>query len=886
MRHLEFIIRVAYRNTWRRKSRTLLTISGIALGVAVMLAIDITNESTVASIHRVFEESSGRADLVIASSSVVGDLFDENAFNRVSKVAGVSYVAPSVSQKSVLIGDAEGLGTILSATDARDADDLLIFGVDPVIDQGMRDYELVGGTFLPKNRNAYVTLLVQDYAEDKGLSVGDDLTFLVSAGTESFRIAGLIRKTGPGLQNNGAVAIVPIGAAQSVFGLGSNLSQLDILAEPLVADSPSRLEALKSVLAETLGPGYQVLYPAARGLVVSKMLASFQVGFGLFSAMALFVAAILIHSTFTMTVVERTREIGMFRTLGMTRFQITSLVLTEALLVGSLGSAAGVGFGIALSRGLMRFTGAYTYAEVTQVTIPRNSLLASLLVGLLVTLASASLPAWRARSISPLEALRVTAKPQSLPLKRYGWLVGVSLIVIAYLALKYVPFRPEVQNAVAVSSTFVVLLGATLAIPSIIGGSERLLRPILTTVYREEGRIGASNIHRAQGRTALTVATLMVGIAVIIGIQAMTATFKVDIDHWVQTAFGSDLLVRTTVPVCLATSAGGSYARPPIPLRDELERRLLTEPSVKAVSPLVCYLVRQVPPSGVSEEADTLLFVGIDPVTYPQISSFVFEDSQASLSEALAELANGDALLISTTLADRYGLSTGDTLRLETRRGKRDFRVAGVVVDFSRYGYVVTGSQSDLKRYFGESTADELMIALNPGYDAEAEAQRLEERYGRNRRIVVEATADMRKSVSEMTAQTFALFDVTGLIGVIIAALTVVNTLMMCVFERQREIGGLRSLGMTRTQVVRMVLAESGALGTIGGLYGVVFGFFLSKVLLLGTEVVTGYHMNYSMPPVALGASLVMVLLISQVAALYPAWRASSLRIIEAIQHE
>jgi putative ABC transport system permease protein len=886
MRHLEFTIRVAYRNMWRRKSRTLLTISGIALGVAVMLAIDITNESTLASIHRIFEVSSGRAHLVITSDSVVGDLFDESAFNRVNRVTDVSHVAPSVSQKSVLVGDAEEWGTILSATGARNVDDLLIFGVDPVIDQGMRDYELVEGTFLPNNRNAYVTLLVQDYAEDKGLAVGDDLTFLVSAGAESFRIAGLIRKTGPGLQNNGAIAIVPIGAAQSVFGLGSNLSQLDVLAEPLVADSPSRLEALKSVLAETLGPGYQVLYPAARGLVVSKMLASYQVGFGLFSAMALFVAAFLIHSTFTMTVVERTREIGMFRTLGMTRFQIASLVLAEALLAGSLGSAAGVGFGIALSRGLMRFTGAFTYAEVTQVTIPRNSLLASLLVGLVVTLASASLPAWRARNISPLEALRITAKPQRQPLKCYGWLVGLGLIVIAYLALKHVPFRPEVQNPVVTSSTFALLLGATLTVPRIIGGSERLLRPMLTIVYREEGKIGAGNIHRAQGRTALTVAALMVGIAVIIGIQAMTATFKEDLDRWVQTAFGGDLYVRTPVPVCAATSTGDLYTRPPIPLRDELGRRLLTEPSVKAVSPLVCYLVRQVPPSGVLEEADTLLFVGIDPVTYPHTGSFVFEDSQASLSEALAELANGDALLISTTLADRYGLSTGDTLRLETRRGERDFRVAGVVIDFSRYGYVVNGSQSDLKRYFGESITSELIIALNPGYDAEAEAQRLEERYGRNRRIVVEAAADIRKSISDKTAQTFALFDVTGLIGVIIAALTVVNTLMMCVFERQREIGGLRSLGMTRTQVVRMVLAESGALGTIGGLYGVVFGFFLSKVLLLGTEVISGFNMNYSMPPFALGASLVIVLLISQVAALYPAWRASRLRIIEAIQHE
>jgi ABC-type lipoprotein release transport system permease subunit len=109
------------------------------------------------------------------------------------------------------------------------------------VDRTVRDYELVAGSFLPDDRDAYAALLVQDYADDKGLEVGDDLTILVPGSVESLRIVGIIRKAGPGMQNSGAVAIVPIGAAQAVFGLGSDLSQLDVLAEPAIAASPRRL---------------------------------------------------------------------------------------------------------------------------------------------------------------------------------------------------------------------------------------------------------------------------------------------------------------------------------------------------------------------------------------------------------------------------------------------------------------------------------------------------------------------------------------------------------------------------------------------------------------------------------------------------------------------
>lgn len=869
MNSLFSFIRFAFRNMWSRKSRTVLTITGIALGVAVVLAIAITNESTLASIRRIFDEASGRADLVITSNSAAGEPFDGSTLVRVGKMLGVRQAVPSVSQKTLLAADADQWELAFSVTGASSANDLLVFGVDPALDRDVRDYDLAAGDFLPEDEDAYVALLVQDYAQEQGLSVGDDLNILASDKVEAFRIVGLIREAGPGVQNNGAVAIVPIGAAQAVFNLGSDLSQIDVVVEASIAESPPRLEELKSKLAESLGRGYQALYPAARGAVASKMLASYQLGLSFFSAMALFVGAFLIYNTFTMTVVERTREIGMLRTLGMTRLQVTLLVLAEATLLGGIGSAAGAGFGLLLSRGLMRSMGAVTATQINQITVPVEGLLTSLLVGLGVTLASASLPAWRARDISPLEALRVTAKPQSMPLGRYGWLVGIGLIATAYLALYRIPFRPEVQYPVGATSIFILLLGATLAVPITIGGFERLLRPVLSAVYQGEGRLGASNIQRAKGRTALTVAALMVGIAMIIGIQALTTSFEVDISNWVQTAIGGDL-----------------YVRSPIPMRAEFGQRLQSDPAVTAVSPVTFHLVRRVSPTGNPEKADTLLFVAIDPETYSQVASFVFEDPRASLPAALAELTAGNALLISTALADRYGLMAGDSLRLETRRGEHDFRVAGVVVDFTSQGYVVNGTRDDLARYFGEGTADQFIVGLKPGTDPQAEAKRLEERYGGSRHIVVETATDFRAKVNDLTAQAFALFDVLGLIGVIIAALGVVNTLMMNVFERQREIGGLRSLGMTRIQVARMVLAESGAMGAVGGLFGTVFGFFLAQVFLLGLEVIAGYTVNYNLPPMALVASLLIALLVSQGAALYPAWRAATVRIIEAIQHE
>jgi putative ABC transport system permease protein len=864
-------IKLAFRNLSTRKLRTLLTLMGIVLGVAVVLAINITNDSTLDSIRTVFDEASGKAHLVITDDSALPEAFSISVLKQVQRMSGVVAAAPSVNKSTLTVKQAREWGLSLSVVGASAANDILVMGVQPDLDQAVRDYNIVAGEWLPeKERRAYKTLLVKDYADEQGYQVGNDLEILLEGGVkESLEIIGLIAKQGPGLQNEGAVMVVPLDTAQRLFNLSSDIDQIDVILEPAIAENAKALEEAKNVMQAKLGNDYSVLFPASRGDVAAKQLEGYQVGLSFFSAIALFVGAFLIYNTFTMTVVERTREIGMLRTLGMQRHQIGGLVLTEALLLGTLGSLLGVGFGVVLARGLMRSVRVISGSEALAMSIPLDGLGWSLLVGLGVTLVSALLPAIKASQISPLEALRITATPPEPLLGRSGWIVGLQLILLAYAALYLIPIPDTIETSVGFASVFILLLGATLVVPITIGPLERTIRPIVTSAYKGEGRLGASNVRRARARTALTVAALMVGIAMIIGIQTMTRSFETDIDHWVATAIGGDL-----------------YVRSPQPMREEFGTRLLDEEAVVAISPVTYYRTRHVPPDGDPEKTDTVLWVGIDPVTYPTVGSYVFADPTIDQAAVLARIARGGAVIVSTTLADRYHLDQGDTITLETRRGHQTFEIVGVVIDFSSQGFTIQGSRADVERFFGRRKVDLFILKLKDGVDAPTMAELLEERHGKTHHIVVETTQDFRQRVNEVSRQAFALFDVLGMIGVIIAALGVINTLLMNVFERQQEIGGLRSLGMTRRQVRRMILAESGTMGFIGGVFGIAFGLALSRIFLLGVQGIAGYTLNYHLPPESLLISAAIALLVSQVAAFYPAWKASRVRIVEAIQHE
>jgi putative ABC transport system permease protein len=853
---------VAFRNLWVRRIRTLLTTGGIVLGVAVILAISVTNASTLRSITSVFDEASGKAHLVVLARAE-GDGFDDHLLARAEAVAGVEDAIPSVQALTLPAAAATEWQITLSIA-AGSSQHLRVYGIVPQRDQLARTYQIRAGRFLD-DTNAHELVLVDDYAKEQHIDVGDDVEMLVADGAQRLRVVGLMTRDGPGRINSGRFGVMPLEAAQALFGRAGRLDQLDIVAESQVAGAVDRLEALKGELQARLGDEVVVMYPESRGEVISRVLATYQRGLGFFSATALFVGGFLIYNAFSMTVAERTRELGMLRALGATRGQILRLLLVEALMLGALGTGTGMLFGYLLAQSLTRLMGSIVSADLRVTGLPPSGLVMAAVVGIVVTLLSALWPAVQASRVSPLQAIRARATANEGRLVREGWVVGSGLVVAAFGLLYVLPVRRQAEYYVGVTSVLLLFLGATLIVPKTIRVWQRLLQPLLR-IYGPQGAIGGGNVVRARARTAVTVAALMVGLAMILGIRAMTASFKTDLGAWVDSAIGGDL-----------------YVRSPVGMRPEFEHQLKDVPGIGPVAPLAfldtdAYFRTQ-------PLDRPLVLVALEPSSYTQVSQFMFDQGQDGQA-AVERLSRGEAVLISTVVAQRYGVSAGDELELVTSRGRRPFYVAGVIVDFTFQGYVTYCTLDDARRLWNVRRLSTLSADLQPGEDPEVVRQRILDRYGDSQHVVVETSAEFKGRIDALTSQSFGLFDVLALIGVVIAALGVINTLTMNVLERTREIGMLRSLGMVRRQVGQMVLAEAGMMGLIGGVFGLLFGLVLSRVFVRGINQMSDYGIDYVFPTEGVVISVVIALVVSQTSALYPAWRAARVKIIEALAHE
>ncbi len=859
---------LAWRNLRLHKGRTLLTMLGITLGVAVVLAIQVTNQSTLDSIRHLFERASGQANLVVTSNNPGAERLDAGILAQLERSPGVEVAAPSVHVQTLLASEAQSWQIAFTMTGIAEGNMLLLYGIDADLDPQVRYYKFSAGRMLRPGE--YEVVLPQKYAEDKGLHLGDDLSLLIPQGTARLKIVGLLAEEGVALLNGGVVAFAPLGVVQDLFEIGEQVDEVALRLRPSISENPKALEEAKRSLSQRLEGRAEVLYPGARGQLVSQMIATYQLGLSFFSKIALFVGAFLVYNTFSMSVVERSREIGMLRAIGVRRWGVMRIVLAEALILAGVGSALGLGLGMILASGLMMLVGQATLTIESLGHIPWQGLLQSLGIGLGMTLSSALLPAFQAARISPLEALRVRLRSVER-VRPVVWISGLALLFVSWMVLYRIPWRDAVLFPVGSTTIILVLFGATLTVTLASKALERLSRPLALALYGNEGALGSANVRRSASRTALTVASLMIALTMIISIHSMAFSFKQDMNSWITNALGGDL-----------------YVRSPIPMRLSFIRQLLALPGVQMVTPVRILLVRIAPrslPSDLSA-SDSLHFTAIEPRTYRQIADMEFVSVQKDTDTSWARLEKGDAVFISSVIAERYHLNVGDNLYLLTRRGEHAFEVAAVVIDFTGQGQVVYGTYADLQRWFGEDGADRFTVKVAPGFSAESTAQVIQEHYQSRRHISVQTTEAFRHSIMNLLDQVFRLFDVLSLIGMIIGALGVINTLAMNVIERQREIGGLRSLGMTRRQVLRMVLAEALALGVIGGIYGLASGRFVGQVMVMGMNMMVGYNLTYRSSPQPFIVGAFIALVVAQLAAYLPARRAAGVNIVEAIKHE
>ena len=347
--------------------------------------------------------------------------------------------------------------------------------------------------------------------------------------------------------------------------------------------------------------------------------------------------------------------------------------------------------------------------------------------------------------------------------------------------------------------------------------------------------------------------------------RTITDSFRGDLETWVRAYIGGDLFI---------TSSSEMDA--------SLGRQLEVVPGVAAVAP-----VRYLETAWARAEGDVpLMLMATDPQAYARVTRFALADASQDQRQVVAQLDAGDSVLISGVVAEKYGVTVGDTVILRTARGPRDFRIAGQIVDFSNQGLVVQTSWLDMRKYFGQSRASVFLVKVQSGASIANVRQDIDEAYGRRYHLTIESNVALVQRVLQLMEQASGMFDVMALIAMLVAAFGVVNTLTVSVIERTQEIGMLRSVGMTGRQVVSMVLAEAGLMGLVGGGLGIVLGLLLSRIFLLAMGAMSGYRLTFVIPWQGLLAGLLSAWLVTQLAAALPARRAIRIRLLEAIQYE
>jgi putative ABC transport system permease protein len=840
------------RNLLARTQRTLLTAIGIVLGVGIVFGVITLSDTMSSTFTELYSRAFGAADIVVTASG--NGTFDREVVEKVRGYDGVEYAAPRLSLPASLIldtGEESGLPEVQS---------MRLFGVEPESAALAAGFELTKGEFPESGREL---TLDGGSAESAGLEVGDSVTVGTPGGPEKLELVGILRIPGGSFGGFG-FGMTPLPYAQEAFDEPGRISGIAVEAAEGTAVSELRGE-----LDRGLGEGLQVERSETRTREISSQLQGFRISLLFFAGTALFVGAFLVFNALSMTVLERTRELGVLRALGSTRAMIARSVIAEALILGLLGSVLGVLFGYGMARGLVYLFGQAYLFEITTLVLSPFALVSAIVVGLAVTTLAALYPALHAGRVSPVEAMRARSggTPPERHLSRLAPLVGLLLLGVGapwiyYLAKNLSTNLDGLVYASGIAAVIGAFVGVSLIIPALVRPLAALFTPILRLLFGVEGRMAAANATRNRGRTALTASALMVGISLVVAFAALGGSMLGSIGSYLEGSLGSDYVVQPA-----SQDSNLTFSR-------ELPERISEVPGVEKTTTLASTFLRD------GEEVNMVF--GVDQ-NYPDIFRVNYA---AGGPDAFSRLGDNTAL-VGKQLAEARELDVGSSIRLPTPKGRKKYRVEGILGnDVVGGGGGIYLSRATLASDFNLSEGEFLAIKAVPGTDRGTLTREIEgvlrEDYPQ---FSLYSNAEWKEQIeSDFNRQYVFFYAIMG-VSVAVSAFGVVNTLSMSVFERTREIGILRAVGTTRLQVGRLVIDEGIVISLIGCLVGVALGSALGYLFVLGSGA-GGFEIDFYYPRLPALAALLSGLFIGVFAGLLPARSAARKSIVEAVQYE
>lgn len=850
-----------------RPVRTLITVLGVALGTCVAIAIRTANVEVLKSFEASVTAVAGRATLQVSG----GDLgLDERVIATIRRHPAVLSTTPVLHEGArVATGPNQGKSFVVMGLDLLEAGDLKDFrlrddGAARSLDRLLSREALFVGARL---------------ASDWGLEVGRPLDLLV--GTQVYRvmIEGVVESGGRVSSVWDRVAVMDIAAAQALFGLVGRLDRIDLVTAPGYA-----VAQVAEDLRRTLPPMLTVSRPSQRNEQIERMLNAFQLNLATLSAVGLLVGFFLVYNTVSFAVVQRRREIGILRALGLSRGGVTALFLSEAALMGLVGGVLGSALGVLLARSVVRLmsrTVSDLYLPVAVgpgdfLDLPTGIWLAGGALGLAVAMLGAISPSVGASRTAAARALAPGEYEASQTLRTglLGWIGCGGLVLAAVLAI---PGPVRGLPLFGYASAFCLLLSLSFLAPALVCAT-RAFAGVRWGPSRWAsrsaalGRLAAEQVARAPGRNAVTIAALMVGIAIMVGVGIMIQSFRHTVDLWINQTIMADLIIAPTTWL-QGEESGILTNRLPRSWAD----RVALLPGVAAVD-----TYRDVT---IAINGRPVALVSRDLRLHAERSRYLFVegDSQVLLPRTVS--ANG--VVVSEVLASALGARVGDTLPLMTPTGERRFPVMGVFHDYATDGGKVVMDRELYARIWEDDTVTVIPVYTTPGADAGSVRRRIEETVGREGQLVVIGNAELKQEILAIFDRTFTITYALELIAVVVALLGIVNTLLTAVLERQRELATLRAIGASAGQIRGLVLWESAYLGLLGSALGLVGGILLSILLVhVINKQSFGWTILFVLPEGLLVEAVGLALAAALVAGYLPARWAAKQPVVDGLRYE
>jgi putative ABC transport system permease protein len=852
------MVRFALKGLLGRKLRTALTAIAIILGVAMVAGTFMLTDSIDKAFDSIFTDVRQGSNAVISGKSAF-DLSEGSGTNSptlaesllpaVRQLPSVAEAEGSVDGEAQLIGD-----------DGK----AIVYGGAPNLgfsiaqgDSPFNPLTLVEGAW-PKDGQLVVD---QSTADKEHFRLGESIGVQAEGAAQRLRISGFVRFGSVSTIGGATLAGFDLATAQELFRKRGRLDEIAVAARPGVSDKElvRDLEAELPPTAQVKTASQQAHDDAAETNEFISFLRGFLLAFG---GVALFVGSFVIANSLSITIAQRTREFATVRTIGGSRRQILTSILLESLVVGVLASLVGLAVGVGLARAL------FWLFDAVGFTLPNSGLILeptavviALGAGILVTLAASLRPAFRATRVPPIAAVREGAALPESRFARFRAPASILVTLLGFAALIWSLFGP------GLSTTALLVwmgLGALLIFLGVALLAERLVKPLATWLGWPGSRIGGvagslarDNARRNPQRTASTAAALMIGLALVTLVAVLAAgivsTFRDAVDElWKNADY--------------AVTAQNNFSPLPVSVAQAAE----TARGVDAVGNVRAGEARAF--------NSTFNATAVDPPT-----SRIFSIKWKEGSDAVLAQLGEDGAFVTDDYADDHDLGVGSPVQLTFANGDRKrFVVRGIFeppTGGSPFG-PVTISALTWDR-FNEQPRNLFSFVIMNGGQTDANQAALERRLTSFPNAKVQTRSEFVDNQISGLSSVLNILYVLLALSVIVSLFGIVNTLMLTVFERTREIGMLRAIGMTRRQVRRMIRHESVITALIGGALGILLGVVLGGLLVARVEFI-----DFTLPIVQLIVFAFAAVIVGILAAIFPARRAARLNVLRALQYE